>query len=163
MVTSKQFIVVFSSILHYCGTKEILRSISLFIVLILWSSIYMSDFAKKMASSSISSVIEVYNSFISNWMTEPCKHTTRVQRWNDVETTVSTSFQRAIRVVGVFARIVFFFILNVIEPVEYIVRVFPLIDMVFFSISWLICSIIFLLIFQSSFFVGLIVRHDGFL
>ena len=34
------------------------------------------------------------------WALElPYKHTTRIPRWNDVETAVSTSFQRGIHVV----------------------------------------------------------------
>ena len=47
--------------------------------------------------------------------------------------------------------------------VSHLCSTFHSLTSVFFSISWLICSIIFSLIFPSSFFVGLIKRHDGLL
>ena len=114
MVTSKQLVVVF--FLHAMLLWSKRDFLQCLIVLILWWSTSMSDFAKEMAFSSI---------FIS---------------YRRVEFFYIKLDERAV---------LFSMLLNQLFTLFVF---FHWLTSVFFSISWLICSIIFLLILPSSFF-----------
>ena len=119
MVTSKQLVVGF--VFHATLLWNKRDFPQCFIVLIFWLSVLMSDFAKEMVSSIISSAI---------------KGGILLYRigWKNSCFLFSMLLNQLIALLVLFHRL----------------------TSVFFSISWLICPIVFLLIFPSSFFVGLI-------